>query len=82
MEDNRPPATGTNTTTDYSASKAPETHAEADEQVSLHDARLLPGGRQRARADIGMSAMDRGEVPSEGRSSGQTRYGDSPGGGE
>lgn len=82
MDDKRPTATGTNTTTDYSASKAPETHAEADEQVTVADPRLMPGGGRRARAEIGMSAMDREQVPSDARSSGQTRYGDSPGGGE
>jgi hypothetical protein len=82
MDDNRAPGTGTKTTTDYSASKAPETHAEATEQVSTPDARLLPGGSHRAQAEIGMSALDRNDVPNGAVSTGQTRYGDSPGGGE
>lgn len=69
-------------TTDYSASKAPETKAEAEEKVSTPDMRLIPGGSHGADADIGISAMERHEVPSGALSTGQARYGDSPGGGE
>lgn len=69
-------------TTDYSASKAPETKAEAEEKVSTPDMRLIPGGSHGAHADIGISAMEHDEVPSGALSTGQARYGDSPGGGE
>lgn len=69
-------------TADYSASKAPETKAEAEEKVSTPDMRLIPGGSHGARADIGISAMERTDVPSGALSTGQARYGDSPGGGE
>lgn len=82
MNDDRPPATATKTTTDDSASNAPETQVEAEEKVSTRDMRLLPGGSLRAQAEIGMSALDRDEVPNEALPTGQTRYGDSPGGGE
>jgi len=67
-----------NDTTEYSASKAPDTKAEAEEPEPYSDLRLIPGGRRGARAEIGMSAMDRNDVPSEAREPGQTRYGDSP----
>jgi hypothetical protein len=78
-EDRTPPAgTGTSDTTEYSASKAPETKSEAEEPNTYSDLRLIPGGRRGARAEVGMSAMDRSDVPSEAREPGQTRYGDSP----
>ncbi|HET9348383.1 MAG TPA: hypothetical protein VFO13_04530 [Arthrobacter sp.] len=73
-----PKGVGTDDTTEYSASKAPETKHEAEEQNPYSDMRLIPGGRRAARAEIGMSAMDRSEVPSEAREPGLTRYGDSP----
>jgi hypothetical protein len=69
---------GTDGTAAYSASKAPETRREAEEQERARDMRLLPGGRHRAEAEIGIAAMDRDELPSAAQSSGQTRYGDSP----
>jgi hypothetical protein len=56
---------GTDDTTEYSASKAPETRREAEEEQSTGDTRLMPGGRHRAGADIGMQAMHRASVPSE-----------------
>lgn len=73
-----PQGVGTNDTTEYSASKAPETAAEAEEPQTYSDLRLIPGGRRGARAEVGMSAMDRSDVPSEAREPGLTRYGDSP----
>lgn len=73
---------GTNDTTEYSASKAPETAAEAEEPTPYSDMRLIPGGRRGATAPVGMHAMDRDDVPSGARELGQVRYGDSPAGGE
>jgi len=73
---------GTNDTTEYSASKAPETRQEAEEESPYSDMRLIPGGRLGASIQIGISAMRRREVPSGAREMGQVRYGDSPGGGE
>ena len=51
-------------TTDYSASKAPETRAEGEERESTPDERLLPGGAQGSPVSVGMPAMDRADVPS------------------
>ncbi len=65
-------------TSEYSASKAPETKAEAEEPLPYSDMRLIPGGRLGSPAELGMSALDRDDVPSEARDLGQTRYGDSP----
>jgi hypothetical protein len=65
-------------TTDYSASKAPETAAEATEQVTTTDPRLIPGGGHGAHADVGMSAMDRADVPSGAEKPDQLSVGDAP----
>jgi hypothetical protein len=69
---------GPKDTTAYSASKAPETQREAEEKEPVRDFRLIPGGRHGSEAAIGMSGMDRADVPSEGIDPGMTRYGDSP----
>lgn len=62
-------------TSEYSASKAPETKAEAEERVSQPDSRLLPGGAEpRTSAPQGMAALDNA-VPGE-VDTGQTRYRD------
>lgn len=55
-------------TSEYSSTKAPETRAEAEEQVTQHDTRLIPGGAEpRASNDPGMSGLDEGTLPgSEG----------------
>jgi hypothetical protein len=65
-------------TSEYSASKAPETRREAEEATTTHDSRLIPGGDHGATVEIGMSAMDRSEVPSEARPAGSTPHGDWP----
>jgi hypothetical protein len=55
-------------TTDYSASKAPETRQAADEKETIRDFRLIPGGRRASHeAIIGMAALDRDDVPSQGK---------------
>lgn len=58
------PDGGKTDTTDYSASKAPETRAEGEERESTPDDRLIPGGAQGSPTPVGMSAMDRADVPS------------------
>ena len=60
-------------TSEYSASKAPETRREAERSSSRGDSRLIPGGRRGADAEIGMSAMDRSDVPSGAEDTGLTR---------
>jgi hypothetical protein len=50
-------------TSDYSASKAPETREHADETESQPDRRLEPGGPLGTPAPTGMSGMDPRDVP-------------------
>ena len=69
---------GPKDTTAYSGSKAPETRQHAEEKETVRDFRLIPGGKHGAPAEVGMSGMDREDVPSEGIDPGLTRYGDSP----
>ena len=55
---------GTDDTTEYSSSKAPETRAEAEERAPQpNDPRLIPGGARGMQGDTGMSALDRDAVP-------------------
>jgi hypothetical protein len=65
-------------TSEYSASKAPETRREAEEQETVRDFRLIPGGRRGSEHAIGMSAMDRDEVPNHGENPKVEKFGDSP----
>lgn len=65
-------------TTDYSASKAPETKAEAEEQVTHADWRLIPGGAMGSHEAIGMSAIERSQVPSEGEKPPDLDFKDAP----
>ena len=65
-------------TAEYSATKAPETRREAEEQETVRDFRLIPGGKRGSENAIGMSAMDRDDVPCEGKDLGLVKYGDSP----
>jgi hypothetical protein len=65
-------------TSEYSASKAPETRREAEERTTTPDSRLIPGGDHGATVEIGMSAMDRSEVPNEARPAGSTPHRDRP----
>jgi hypothetical protein len=68
---------GTDDTSEYSASKAPETKREAEERETTTDTRLLPGGARGAHADVGMSAMDHADVPSEALRPRTELFGDS-----
>lgn len=63
-------------TAEYSGSKAPETRGEAEEKKGTSDDRLQPGGARGARADVGMSGLDRDATVSGGQSTGQERYGE------
>ena len=60
------PDGGKHDTTDYSASKAPETRPAVESRVPAGDSRLLPGGAHGSPADVGMSAVDRADLPSGG----------------
>jgi hypothetical protein len=71
---------GPSDATDYSASKAPETKKQSEEQEApLSDPRLHPGGAHGAPVDTGMSSLDRDQAISGGRSFGQQDFGRSPG---
>jgi hypothetical protein len=50
-------------TTDYSASKSPETMEHAEKKKLPSDHRLEPGGAHGTPAATGMSAMDPEDVP-------------------
>ena len=63
-------------TSEYSASKAPDTRKEAEEKKSVKDWRLQPGGENGSPTQQGMAALEREDVPSGATDSGQTRYGD------
>ena len=63
-------------TAEYSATKAPDTKKHAEERQTVVDWRLIPGGVNGTPEAQGMSALDREDVPSEARDSGQTRYRD------
>jgi hypothetical protein len=65
-------------TAEYSASKAPETRREAEEKETVRDFRLIPGGKRGVESAVGMSAMDRDDVPSEAKNLDLVKYGDSP----
>ena len=67
---------GTDDTTEYAPSRAPETREHAEERDdSPVDARLIPGGARGSDADPGMSSLDRGDVPSEAAPPGLSDYG-------
>jgi hypothetical protein len=72
---NRTPKRGPSDATDYSSTKAPETRKEAEEHhPHPSDTRLQPGGAHGAKADPGMSSLDRDAALSGGESSGQADY--------
>ena len=77
-DETTPPKDGKEDTSEYSASKAPETRRESEERESTPDERLTPGGVHGAAADVGMSGMDRKDVPSGAAKPAQLRAGDSP----
>ena len=56
---------GKKDTSDYSATKAPETRQHAEEQApdDPTDWRLIPGGRHGSPELIGMDALHRGQLP-------------------
>lgn len=62
-EDAKRTGPGTEDTTEYSSSKAPDTRTHAEERESVIDSRLMPGGAHGARVDPGMSGLDRDTVP-------------------
>jgi hypothetical protein len=61
-----------------SASKAPEAKREAEERETVRDFRLIPGGKRGSEKAIGMSAMDREDVPGRGEDPKMEKFGDSP----
>lgn len=55
---------GTNDSSEYAPSKAPDTQKHAEERETVVDYRLFPGGAHGAPMDVGMSGIDRTAVPS------------------
>ena len=66
--------------TEYSASKAPETQQATTGRENPPDPRLIPGGAHGSAADVGMSGMDRKDVPSGAVKPDQLNVQDSPDG--
>lgn len=62
-------------TADYSATKAPENEPHVKSEARSKDDTLKPGGSHGAKAAVGMSAMDRDEVPGGAVDPHQTDYG-------
>ena len=79
-EEAKPKSTdgGMDDTASYSASKAPETQAEMGGRDSTGDPRLIPGGLHGAPHDVGMSGMERDDVPSRAEKPEQLNMRDSP----
>ena len=65
-------------TSAQSASKAPDAKREAEERETVRDFRLIPGGKRGSEKAIGMSAMDRKELPNHGENPKLEKFGDSP----
>ena len=65
-------------TSEYSASKAPETRKEAEnrEPRNFADWRLIPGGKHGSPEPSGMNALHRSDVPSGADRPGLTRFDD------
>jgi hypothetical protein len=81
MDDTREPDTSkkvTSDTVEYSATKAPETRAAAEEEDQFSDVRLRPGGAHGTRSDVGMSGIDREATPSGAHSIEEDEYGRPP----
>jgi hypothetical protein len=60
------PDSGKHDTTDYSASKAPDTRAAVESRHGSGDPNAVPGGPMGSTAEIGMSGLDRADAPSDG----------------
>jgi hypothetical protein len=54
-------------TSEYSASKAPETSEHREERKSQPDQRLIPGGPLGTPGPTGMEGLDREHLPNEAR---------------
>jgi hypothetical protein len=65
MAEQKHPDGGKHDTTDYSASKAPETREAVESREPSGDPRLIPGGPTGSKEEVGMSGMDREQVPSK-----------------
>jgi hypothetical protein len=68
---------GTDDTTEYAPSKAPETreHAEDRSPDGVTDSRLVPGSAHGTPFDVGMSGLDRATVPNGASAPEQTDFG-------
>jgi hypothetical protein len=71
----KPEGVGTNDSSEYAPSKAPDTRQHAEERETVIDERLLPGGAHGAAVDVGMSGIDRAAIPTGADSPRQTDFG-------
>lgn len=62
-------------TGDYSGTKAGENQPHVESEFQTGDESLIPGGPTGSAAPIGMSGLERDEVPSAAVEPGQTDYG-------
>jgi hypothetical protein len=65
MAEQKHPDSSKTDTTDYSASRAPENRPSVESRATSGDRRLIPGGAMGSPAEVGMSGMDREQVPSK-----------------
>ena len=72
---NKPKGVGTDDSSEYAPSKAPDTRQHAEERETVIDERLLPGGAQGAVEEIGISGLDRAAIPTGADSPRQTDFG-------
>ena len=56
----------------------PNDTVETEYSEAPHDPRLIPGGARGAHVDVGMSSMDREQVPSQAERPKVEDFGDSP----
>ena len=73
-------SSGQSDATAYKPTNTPETPTASEERAEADDTRLIPGGARGAHAEIGMSAMDRADVPSGAQKPDQLDVRDAPDG--
>jgi hypothetical protein len=63
---------------DYSATKAPENREHVESEHQSGDSSLVPGGAAGASNDVGMSSLERDEVPNRATRPEKVAYGENP----
>ena len=68
----------TSSPTEYSATKAPENRPHVESTAAVNPATLRPGGATGSPVAIGISAVDRVDIPSGARKPEELAYGENP----